>query len=251
MIPNASAADASGWTVNAPTTTFFIGDWMNVSVSGPRTMFVGFLHFNLTDPNGTIVDEWYNPVVNGTANFSYLLPLSAPPGNYLLNASTLDELVVQVGFVVVYDEMNFMSKRIDLLERRNAELSARLEGQRLRTRELQQQVEGFWWLAPVAAFVFFYIGAAHKMAISPTWQFWTNLGHTVAPKTGLASRIRLSISDYYSPSERAAHEPSLRLVSADPKAVARVAERSRSFPLSPRRPAKIRAGTRFLRGWGL
>jgi hypothetical protein len=242
LSPPAFAAEESGWQVVAPTTTFFAGDWINISIVGPRPSAVPFLYFNLSDPNGTLIDQRYIQVINGSANFSFLLPLEAAEGNYLLNASSNDTLIAQVGFTVQFDELNYLSKRVAYQERRYEDLARRQEILRQQNRQLQAQVDGYFWLLPfcVAVFVMLYI--AIRYCVEPVWMYWQQIQAEMSDDVSLRGRFLNWFINYYSPSEREYYHPALRLMVPDRRAVARIAELSRLHPYSPLPPRKVRRG---------
>ena len=236
----ASAADDVAWEVRTASTTYFAGDWINLSIVGPRPSAVPFLYFNLSDPNGTLVDQRYIQVINGTVNFSYLLDLDAPQGHFLLNISSNDTLVAQVGFTVQFDELNYLSKRVAYQEKRLEDQARRLEVQRIANRELNQRVDAFWWVPYFGIGVVLFMAVSYRIVIEPVWMHWHNLGEDFNPQVTVRGRFLNVMANRYSPSELAAHYPMRRLVAPDPKAVALISERARNHPFSPFPPKPVK-----------
>lgn len=217
VMPLAAAApgDDVGWSVQLASTTYFVGDWVNVSVVGPRPPPVPFLYFNLTDPNGTLIDQRYIQVVNGSANYSFLLQLESSPGNYLLNVTANSTLVAQIGLKVVYDELNYLSKRVSLLERDNDRLEARLATQRQEIRDVQAKVAWYWLIPILVGVIFVLMGWWLFSVVLPTWrlvfEWYYPLGITLDKQMTRRVRIITMLLGRFHPADFRATYPRLRV----------------------------------------
>lgn len=235
-VPTAArAADVPSYDVIAPSSTYFGGDWVNISVVGPDPPPVPFLYFNLSDPNGTLVDIRYVQVVNGSANYTLLLDLDATTGNYVLNCTSNGTLIAQVGFTVVYDELNYLSKRVAILERDSEQQAHRLEAQRLALRELDAKV-WWYWLNPIST-IALWVGFVWIMTqvVIPTWRLQYTWQFPTSDRLSLKSRIAGQIVARWGPSDQRNFYPDVRLFdfpgAADP--VIRAGRRAAGLPQEP------------------
>jgi hypothetical protein len=199
------------WTVDVPSTTYFSGDWVNVTVTGYDPPSVPFLYFNVTNPNGTLVDQRYVQVVNGTANFSMLLGLDAPTGKWILNCTANASLVSQIGFEVVFDELNYLAKRVALLEKENQEQSRKIETQRIQLREFGQMVAWYWLIPIEVGILFVVIGWWFWTIVLPTWRLVHDWYYPIGDRLKLRVRIISVLIGRYGASDQRAYYPALRV----------------------------------------
>lgn len=237
MLPAGGRADDSvpSYNVIAPSTTYFGGDWVNISIVGPDPAPVPFLYFNLTDANGTIRDIRYIQVVNGTANYTLLLDLDAATGAYVLNCSANGTLIAQVGFTIVFDELNYLSKRVTILEREQDLQARRLEAQRLALRDLDSKV-WWYWLNPISTIILWF-GFVWIMTavVIPTWRLQYTWQFPTSDRLRLKSRLAGALVARWGQSDQRNYYPDVRLFdfpgAADP--LVRAGRRAAGLPQEP------------------
>lgn len=120
------AAATDGWTVTVERNTVFVGDSINATIFGP--LYVP-LHVDvyLFDPNGTMMQYSQGPLINGSIDFTYNLTLDSIAGTWRLSASVGTNEVGSANVTVIFDEINYLQKRVSLLEKQNAEQEHRMD----------------------------------------------------------------------------------------------------------------------------
>jgi hypothetical protein len=216
----AAASDAFGWSAVAESSIVFVGDWINVTFLGPDPSPAPFLYVNLTDPNGTVLDQRYSQVLNSSARFSFLLPLTALVGDYFVRASVNGTLLVEQRISVLFDDLNFLSKRVALLEQKTELQALRLEGQRLALREMSAKVD-WYWLNVVNTIVGWTIVLwALYFVIFPTWKLVFDWYYPLESRLRRRVRFISVLLSRYGPSDLRTYFPMLRMhhipIEADP-----------------------------------
>lgn len=149
--PLVYADNVPGWSATLFPPTVFVGDSLNVTIKGTEVNHV--LKLTLTSPNGTLLETRFIRMLNFSAIYKHQFRLDEEPGNYTVQAYVNESLVLEVEFRLIFDEQNYQAKRIAIAEKQIQELQRQAEIQRQATRELRAQVDGFWWLVYLGAFL--------------------------------------------------------------------------------------------------
>ena len=191
------AVDAPGWAIRSSSNVYFVGDTINITLTSPGA-FRGYALLKITDPNGSAIEGIYIRLVNGSASFVHELPLDAMQGQYSVVATVNENPVAAAEFSVIYDEVNYLGKRVTLMEQQAASLQYQVNVERTANRELREQ---YGWT------VYFLWLSVFVVAFILTVTFWFPIG----------TMARLLLKWKYPLDENLrAHERALRAIANPP-----------------------------------
>jgi len=147
--PAAATSVAPGWNVFLGGDVVFAGDPVNITVKGVAGNFT--VEVRITDPNGTLDRSYFPRYRNTIATYNYTTKFSDASGDWTVGVYIEGNQVAYSAYELRWDELNFLSKRITLLEKQNTQQGAMIRQNAEEIRELRSQI--IWFLiAGIATF---------------------------------------------------------------------------------------------------
>jgi hypothetical protein len=109
-----------GWNVIFLGSNVFLGDSINITVTGPLQFNNSTVRIQLIDSGGVELRNYYSVLANGVSYYNYTTSINSTPGVWRVNAYLgEDNLVAKAEVNVIFDEMNYLAKRTTILENQN------------------------------------------------------------------------------------------------------------------------------------
>jgi hypothetical protein len=230
------AAQPASWHTAVDQTTVFSGDWINVTLTTNDLRSAPLLFFNLTDPNGTVIDEkWLFVDANGTVAYWYRLPLEAPPGKYLFTAVENGSTVAQVGFTVQFDELNYLSKIVSLQGAKIEKLEGRVAAQQLALHDQDSKLWWYWLIPVQIAFFWFFFTWILFVYILPATRLQITWDFPISSRLSKSMRLMVHAVGRFGPSDQRNWHPRVRLFNFPGEADPSVRAMRRAYGLSQER----------------
>jgi hypothetical protein len=157
-----------GWTLTATNETIFVGDPINLTVSGPTVNVT--VELDLYDTNTTLVRTYYPYYYNGTATYNFTTSLDDGPGAWYIVMLVDQEQAASLYIKVVYDENNFLLKRIAIQDTELTRLQGLTNSLIADTHQLHEDIHYYQATYPIVLFiVIFGTIVAYRYAFFPLW----------------------------------------------------------------------------------
>lgn len=154
--PSSGESLKPGWDVAFNSPNVFIGEPINITVLGP--LLNNTAEIRVINANGTLIRDYYALMQNGKAYYNYTTNLDDPSGTWVVNVYVNGTAVARGQLTIVFDEMNYLSKRINLLEKNDVQQRGLITSLINDNKNLHSQLDLIFWPAILLFVVLSLIG---------------------------------------------------------------------------------------------